>query len=97
MDNQIETLNSEIVARIQSNQPGVIVNNISIDKWKQLEIPRELRDRDGLQWNLFLEPALGQVTLSPRGAYTITPSVCMGDNVESEDGWAVGSACKYAF
>ena len=97
MNAQVESLNSEIIARIQSNRPGILITNITIDNWKQLEIPRHLRDRDGLQWNLFIEPASGQVTLSPRAAYTMTPSVCLGDHVESEDGWAVGSACKYAY
>lgn len=95
MDSQVESLNLEIINRIQSNQPGVIVNNISIVKWIQLEIPYHLMDHKGLQWNLFIEFDSRQVTLSPTAVYAMNHS--LWGWFDTPDGLKFTAKCRYTY
>lgn len=85
-----------IMRRIRDNKPGIVTAHGTQEMWSNIEIPYHLRTEEPF-WNLYTKDETFKVIhVIPSKNIQTTPSVCLGDNVESKDGWIVGSITKYA-
>ena len=85
-----------IMRRIRENKPGIVTAHGTQEFWKNLEIPYYLRTEEPF-WNLSTNDETCRVIyVSPSKNIQYQPSICLGDNVESKDGWIVGTITKYS-
>jgi hypothetical protein len=87
----MDVANKKIEEMIVKGETGVICE---WDKkiWWDLKLPKEHRKK----WNLMIEGENCPIQLVRNGEFERIPSTQMGDTVESNDGWSVGTVTKYA-
>jgi hypothetical protein len=60
-------IQERINERVRANNPGIVATGVTLEVWKDLEIPIEIRHEHGLDWNLFAEFAKEiYITVTPK-------------------------------
>ncbi len=94
MDIVIEQVQTDILQRIEKNDPGIIYSGDHLQAvWDGLSIPLENMTREPF-WNLYTEGSQDKISLAPMRSINMIPSYPLDDCVEGD--WSYGTAVKYA-